>query len=179
MKLKTAIAQQCEKEYNEYSNSVKKKVIPDSEFVMPNPEEYYRRINKILREAELDPTFSSDLNKWKKVTSVNLKKTLNKDLKLASAKSTNEGSKKASNSIQSRLKNTIGTASFEKVKDIFEGYSGFSGSSNRMENHELQRLMKDYELYTDKTTKVSVELIFKKKNKHKNYSNSIFDCSYF
>eukprot|EP00826_Nyctotherus_ovalis_P059961 TRINITY_DN8384_c0_g1_i10.p1 TRINITY_DN8384_c0_g1~~TRINITY_DN8384_c0_g1_i10.p1 ORF type:complete len:255 (+),score=31.37 TRINITY_DN8384_c0_g1_i10:555-1319(+) len=166
-----AIAQQCEKEYDEYANSVKRKVIGESEFVMPTPEEYYRKINKILRETELDSTLCSDATKWKKIASVDLKKTLSKNIQSANSKSANEAAKKTSNSIQTRLKSTIGTASFEKLKDIFEGYSTFSGNANRMENHELQKLMRDYELHTDKTTKVSVELIFKKNNKHKNYGS--------
>lgn len=156
---------------------MKKKVVGENEFAMPTPEEYYRKINRILRETELDSTLCSDATKWKKIASVDLKKTLSKNLQSASSKSANEAAKKVSNSVQTRLKNTIGTASFEKLKDIFEGYSAFSGNANRMENHELQRLMRDYELHTEKTTKVSVELIFKKNNKHKNSSSFHANCS--
>ena len=76
-------------------------------------------------------------------------------------------------SLQTRLKETIGKSSFEKLKDIYEGYSAFSGETNIMEGHELQKLMKDYELFTDKTTRVTVDLFFKRinKNKQKNTGN--------
>ena len=53
---------------------------------------------------------------------------------------------------------------------MFEAYSACSGNPEQLESHELQKLMKDYELYSDKVSQVAVQLMFAKGNKMKNCS---------
>ncbi len=57
------------------------------------------------------------------------------------------------------------------MKDIYEAYSAYSANPYMMENHELHKFIKDYELCSEKVAKVSVDLMFKKNNKQKGCGN--------
>ncbi len=61
----------------------------------------------------------------------------------------------------------------DRVKDVFEAYSASSDNPEQLESHQLLKLMKDYELYSDKVTQVTVQLLFTKGSKQKNCSKSM------
>ena len=156
---------QAQKDLSDFKKSIKSDKNIESSFIMPTPEEYNRRINMILQEKKLNNDLWIEKTKPKKENIEETKKAIEPKAKIVPIKD-----KKNFESLQERLKDTIGTTSFERIKDIYETYSSYSGNPNTMEYHELQRFMKNYVLYNETITKVIVELLFKKKNPHKNYS---------
>lgn len=177
LKMKKTILQRSQKEYAEFVEKKKKDQKLNFEPFVFDMEEHQRMIEKIMNEDSLiDPNLRCEKERLTKGFTADFRKPYDSVHKASIIKKDIESPLSKSQKIslepmQQKAKEIIGDMGFEKLKDIYEAYSAYSATPNMMENHEFQKFMKDYELYTEKVTKVSAELMFKKKNQLKSSMN--------